>query len=101
MRNYKEEFTNPDFKRTLKQNAIPQKNIPSIENTEIKIEKTYHILDFKQIKEAVDESVRLKKKCFSQAQKRKELDQKLAELEAEIRNKTNKINKAKKSFRKN
>ncbi|KAJ8918032.1 hypothetical protein NQ315_011488 [Exocentrus adspersus] len=71
IRNYKEEFQNPDFKRRLKPEAIPQRNLEgepvewkdigaSVDDSCVLAE--VEELDFDQIKKAVDENRQLKNK---------------------------------------
>lgn len=81
-RNYKEEFVNPNFKRELKQNAIPSQNLiekKGENETIFQGDHSYHIagvkenLDYNEVKKIVDLN-------GSYNQKYKELSGQLREL---------------------
>ncbi|XP_018573683.1 uncharacterized protein LOC108912782 isoform X2 [Anoplophora glabripennis] len=62
IRNYKEEFLNPDFKRKLKPDAIPQKNLHANVSGTYSDTSNDGLLSFNDVKEAVDENEMLRNK---------------------------------------
>ncbi|KAJ8962037.1 hypothetical protein NQ314_005819 [Rhamnusium bicolor] len=64
IRNYKEEFLNPNFKRKLQLKAIPQRNL-SVNNVNGGNAHNDDILCFSEVKEAVDENEMLRQKYDS------------------------------------
>lgn len=60
IRNYKEEFLNPDFKRKLKSDAVPQKNLNGNISSTRSDTSNDGLLSFNEIKEAIDENETLR-----------------------------------------
>lgn len=62
IRNYKEEFVNPDFKRKLKAEAVPQKYLHVNVSSTHSETSNNGLLSFNEIKEVVDENEMLRNK---------------------------------------